>query len=61
MKHAISNELSHILFSCKFVYVDRGDRDTSREPEPTLNCLRNDQITEGNLDISPHGQIDQAK
>ena len=41
MKHAISNELCHILFSCKHNCVFRGDREPSRVPEPTLNCLRN--------------------
>ena len=42
VKHAISNELSHILFSCKFNGVFRGDREPSRVPEPgTLNCMRN--------------------
>ena len=57
-------QISYLIFCFhvnSIVYVDRGDRETSREPEPTLNCLRNDQNTEGNLDISPHGQIDQAK
>ena len=41
VKHAISNELSHILFSCKYNRVFRGDREPSRVPEPTSNCLRN--------------------
>ena len=41
VKHAISNEQSHILFSCKHNCVFRGDREPSRVPEPTLNCLRN--------------------
>lgn len=41
VKQAVSNELSHILFSCKHNRVFTGDREPSREPEPTLNCLRN--------------------
>ena len=41
VKHAISNELSRILFSCKHNCVFRGDREPSRVPEPTLNFLRN--------------------
>ena len=41
VKHAISNELSHILFSCKHNCVFIGDREASRVPEPTLSCLRN--------------------
>lgn len=41
VKQAVSNELSHILFSCKHNRVFTGDLEPSREPEPTLNCLRN--------------------
>ena len=49
VKHSISNEPSHILFSCKSNRVFRGDREPSREPEPTLIELsdKQDQNTEG--------------
>ena len=35
-KYAISNELSHIMFTCKRNRVFRRDREPSRIPEPTL-------------------------
>ena len=41
VKHPISNELAHILFSCKHSRVFRGGRERSRVQEPSLNCLRN--------------------
>ncbi|PFX17926.1 hypothetical protein AWC38_SpisGene17723 [Stylophora pistillata] len=39
-KPAISNELSHIMFTCKHNRVFRGDRETSRISEATLKRLR---------------------
>ena len=37
--------LYHILFSCKHNCVFKGDRELSRVPEPTLNCLENKNKT----------------
>ena len=39
-KPAISNELSHIMFTCKHNRVFRRDREPSRIPEATLKRLR---------------------
>ena len=39
-KHAISNKLSHIMFTCKHNRVFRRDREPSRIPEPILKRLR---------------------
>ena len=39
-KPAISNELSHIMFTCKQNRVFRRDREPSRIPEATLKRLR---------------------
>ena len=39
-KHAISNELSHIMFTCKHNRVFRRDREPSSIPGSTLKRLR---------------------
>ena len=39
-KHAISHELSPIMFICKHNRVFRRDRESSRTPEPTLKRVR---------------------
>ena len=39
-KPAISNELYHIMFTCKINRVFRRDREPSRMPEATLKSLR---------------------
>ena len=41
-KHATSNELYHIMFTCKHNRVFRGDREPSRIPDPTLKRLRSE-------------------
>ena len=49
VKHAISNELCHILFSCEHNCVFRGNREPSRVPKNLYFELseKQDQNTEG--------------